>query len=140
MPCHKLTKISGLNFSEPKNSKLKQTKTPQGNSEIMKPIICRVSAWITYDHSYIKPYADVPKCASSYKAIIMTGRACCIKIVHIHYAHPDVMGHQQLVCFLSLHSSAILIILYAIMVAWALFGFLKQRLTLHSCVQGRHFS
>ena len=37
-------------------------------------------------------YMDVPKCTSCHKAIMMMmiKRACCIKIMHLYYVHPDL--------------------------------------------------
>ena len=87
-----------------------------------------LSTCAVMDHLWLLKYKIMrryPKCGSCYKAIIMIGRACFMEAMHICYAHPDMIGLRQLVCFLSPHSSAILIMLYALMLAWALFGFLK---------------
>ena len=87
-----------------------------------------LSTYAVMDHLWPLKYKIMhgyPKCGSCYKAIIMIGRPCFIEAIHIYYAHPDMIGLRQLVCFLSPHSSAILIMLYALMLAWALFGFLK---------------
>ena len=41
-------------------------------------------------------YMGVPKCTSCHKAIMeMTRRACCIEIMHIHYAHPDLLRFEH---------------------------------------------
>ena len=87
-----------------------------------------LSTYAVVDHLWPLKYKIIRgclKCGSCYKAIIMIGRACFIETIHIYYAHPDMIGIRQLVCFLSPHSSAILIMLYALMLTWVLFGFLK---------------
>ena len=47
-------------------------------------------------------HLGVPNCTNCHKAImVMTSRACCIKIMHIYYTHSDMLGFEYSVCFLS---------------------------------------
>ena len=50
---------------------------------------------------------EVTKFTSCHKVTVaIIGRICCIKTIHIYYDHPNLLGFEQSVCFLSPHSSS----------------------------------
>lgn len=82
----------------------------------------------------------MPKYTSCHKGVIvMTERTCCFNIIHICYAHPDLLGVEHSVCFLSLDSCSIFVILVALLVTSALFGFLNAS-NMQLCVDVRKCS
>lgn len=62
-------------------------------------------------------YMDVPKCTSQHKRImVMTGTACCIKIIHAYHGYLNLLGFEHSNSLLSPYSSSIFIVLISLVV------------------------